>query len=224
MDQLEIGDSVRSNNKDGFSRVHGFYHMERDTEADYLAIETDRTKEPLEISPNHFIFINGVAVTAANVKVGDRLGDAYVTDVTPVKRYGIYAPATYSGTIMVNGVLASTYSSHMKHAPINEHYGAHLVLSYHRLLCRFNFEACAAETYSESGISELVFPVIKMAYSIGDYSAPVQMITSILASPVLISVYAVELVVLYPLLIVVGFLFVRSLLIRRRRDSKAKTA
>lgn len=208
MDELRIGDSVRAG-RGRFSKVHGFYHLERDAVAGYLQFGFANKEGPLEMSEKHMVFANGVAVPAGDVRVGDKLGEAVVKSIQAVKRRGIYAPATFSGDIVVDGILASTYSSHMEHAAINEHAGAHLLLTYHRLICRFDFGMCEGETYSKESLSNFVAPVIHLAYKIGEYGAPVQVAATVVALPFMAALYALEQLILAPviLLMVAGWYF-----------------
>jgi len=68
-----------------FSRVQGFYHVERDAEADYLLIETN-SASALEITENHMVFADNIAVPARQVQLGNKLGDSVVTAIKVVKR------------------------------------------------------------------------------------------------------------------------------------------
>jgi len=67
----------------------------------------------LPITPDHLVFLaNGQAVPAANIKVGDSLASGVVTEINHVVRSdGIYSPITKSGTIIVEGNVASTYAA-----------------------------------------------------------------------------------------------------------------
>merc|ERR1712157_115001 len=118
MDSLEIGDYVRSG-KD-FSQVFSFAHLDLDAEANFLQIHTEGSVAPLEITDNHMLFRNDKAVSAKDVSVGDMLGDNKVTKITSVKRTGLYAPITYDGSIVVNGIKSSCYVQMMDLAPVDQ--------------------------------------------------------------------------------------------------------
>ena len=67
----------------------------------------------------HLVFMTEKgAVSASRIQVGDLLmsspGSAKVTKVGSVQRQGLWAPATESGSIVVNGVVASNYISASK--------------------------------------------------------------------------------------------------------------
>jgi len=83
------------------------------------AIHDDPNNEPLEISPLHLLYYdNGTdyLVPASQVKIGESLVvseqgiTAQVTTIQKVERAGIYVPLTVSGDIVVNGIVAPTYS------------------------------------------------------------------------------------------------------------------
>eukprot|EP00400_MALV-I_sp_L67-5_P000180 gene180-156_t len=65
----------------------------------------------LEVSAGHRIFISdGNAVEASKLQIGDVLaGGAVVSSVELVKVFGFRAPVTFSGTIVVGNVMASSY-------------------------------------------------------------------------------------------------------------------
>jgi hypothetical protein len=121
-------------------------------------------KEPLELTGNHMVFQqteNGrrVALRASKLQVGDRIllgtnNSHYVSvsELRSVRSIGAYAPYTASGTIVVNGVLASTYST------IDDDDGGllsndsqamlHFAQTHHRVLCRYFSDWCRRENYS----------------------------------------------------------------------------
>lgn len=91
------------------------------------------------------------------VQIGDTLkgsGDGPVTQISKVTRRGVYAPAfTTSGTIVVNGVAASTYialqaSPTLKIGSMSTQVSfqdlAHTFGAPHRLYCRL-FSSCKNE-------------------------------------------------------------------------------
>lgn len=224
MDQLEIGDFVRSSLRDNkFSRVHGFYHIERQSEATFLQFHTENSRqEPLEVTGNHLVFVNGVAAPAWTVKVGDKLGESEAVAIKSVQRRGVFSPATNSGTIVVDGILVSTYSTHFSHSPISEQTAIHMALTYQRLLCRWNFDTCKNETYSEFGLSKFNVPLIKLAHKINELGAAVQFISFITALPLLAALYLIEQMILFPAMaccVLVSF----YLLSKRSKKATCKT-
>jgi hypothetical protein len=73
----------------------------------------------LELSPKHFAIADGVARVATEVRPGAKMtvvhadgsrAEAAVVSVELVYREGLFAPFTETGTIVVDGVVASSYS------------------------------------------------------------------------------------------------------------------
>lgn len=173
MTDLRLGDWVQVTGDDKYEPIYSFGHKNTEARADYLDISTtgtDRRKSPaLEISKNHMLKLaKGGFVPAGALQVGDRLvssdgTDAVVQSIETVQRQGIYAPFTESGTILVNGIVASTYVAYGESE--NLHVGnidtyftyqwlAHTFESLHRLAYKWNL--VGEETYSESGVSHWV--------------------------------------------------------------------
>lgn len=219
MDSLKIGDYVRAG-KDQFSRVISFLHLDRHIKANFLQIHAKDLKKPLEVSPEHMVYVNGSSwpIRAAQVQVGDMLGKNKVLKVTSIKRRGVYAPLTESGDILVNGVLASCYAAVHSHTPVNQHWEAHAFFSLHRLVCAVNFRVCQSETYT-NGYPDWMSPMIHFALSTGE-NAILQAGASIVGLPLITVAYILEQLMYSPILIVaiiVGFFAVK-----RKTKSKAK--
>jgi len=94
-------------------------HMKSEKLANFIQIFTDETKEaPLELTGDHWLFLHGepIPVEAKTVKIGDMLVGVHgvkkvVTDIKEVTRKGAFAPLTGDGSIVVDGVVASCFSS-----------------------------------------------------------------------------------------------------------------
>lgn len=113
---VQVGDRVKVD--DGkYEPIYAFGHKNAEASSVFLQITTENNRNILEISKDHMVTIEGSrSVPASMVKLGDKLvtgaGDLVaVKTISNVFRKGIYAPFTYSGTIEVNGVKASTYVS-----------------------------------------------------------------------------------------------------------------
>lgn len=138
MKDLQIGQQVYAghdeDNKPIYETVYGFAHREVDRYAEYLRIKTachDKRKcdKDLEISPYHLIFKEGQKdpVAAGSLAVGDVLLRQSVDDTEPhratitaiktIVERGTYAPLTKDGTVIVNGIHASSYVSIQPMAP-----------------------------------------------------------------------------------------------------------
>jgi hypothetical protein len=198
MDSLQIRDYVRAG-KNQYSRIFSFIHLNRDAEAEYLQIHLLSFKAPLEISPNHMVFVMGTAVPASQVKVGDILGENEVAGIMSVKRRGVYAPVTVSGDIFVSGVLASSYAAVRSHTPINQHTEAHALFSFRRLVCYFDFDICKSETYT-AGFPDWLSPMIHFALNI-EQNVTAQLLASIIGLPIIGFALAMEQLVTSPLLL-----------------------
>merc|ERR1719230_797254 len=87
---------------------------------EFVQLHTNTSIIPLEMTDQHLIFLDGKKnpVRADSVKVGDVLQaegkNAVVEKIELVTRTGIYNPLTSSGTIQVNGIIASNYVSFQK--------------------------------------------------------------------------------------------------------------
>jgi hypothetical protein len=213
MDTLQIGDFARAG-KDQFSRVISFIHLDRDLKTEYLQIHADGLQMPLEVSPDHLVFLKNTPVRASQVKVGDMLGERKVTRVKSVKRRGVYAPVTESGDIVVSGVLVSSYAAVLSHTPkvINQHSGAHAFFAIRRWLCALTFDICESETYTD-GFPDWLLPIVHVVAMTEQYPT-IQACASVVALPFVAAIYLMEQVVLSPFLM--GVLFVSWLFVQRK--------
>lgn len=161
MKDIRIGDLVRTSN--GFSRVLGFGHVDENTETHFLQIHSDGLGSPLELTPDHMLFV-GTPVRARDVKIGDRVGEKTVSSVDFVVRTGIYAPVTESGDLIVSGILSSCFVAPFDASPVLQHYAAKAILSPLRLACYSNFEVCRGAGYTD-GRPNVVWKLIRLVRS-----------------------------------------------------------
>jgi len=168
MKELRVGDMVKTA-PGRYQPVYAFGHFHESKVAEFLQIHTAAAKAPLEITGSHFMFIEGKGspVRADSVRVGDVVQysatnsnsasvGAVVTNISKVTRQGIYAPLTSDGTVIVNGIKASTYAiisskSSTNHVEVagwsffglSEANAIHLALSPLRVLCSGStFDIC----------------------------------------------------------------------------------
>eukprot|EP00039_Didymoeca_costata_P019310 m.337018 g.337018 ORF g.337018 m.337018 type:complete len:287 (-) comp18024_c0_seq1:48-908(-) len=96
-----------------FSKVFLFSHSDNNTVAEYVSL-TLESKKRLQISPGHYLYVNNVLTPARKVQVGDVLstvdGDSAITSITRDMAKGLFNPHTVQGDIVVNGIVASTYT------------------------------------------------------------------------------------------------------------------
>jgi len=218
MDSLQIGDLVRAGSN-RFSRVYSFIHLDHDAEANFLQIHTAGWDTPLEMTPEHMVFVDGAAVCASQVKVGDMLGENKVSAIKPIKRRGVFAPVTESGDIVVSGALASSYAAVVTYAPVNQHYGAHAFFAARRLVCALNFDICEGETYVD-GIPTWLSSVIHFVAIVEDNPA-IQFCVSILALPFITATFVLEQWILSPFLSL-GMFVLGLFVFKKVKASKVK--
>eukprot|EP00190_Bangiopsis_sp_CCMP1999_P001222 CAMPEP_0198727610 /NCGR_PEP_ID=MMETSP1475-20131203/4536_1 /TAXON_ID= ORGANISM="Unidentified sp., Strain CCMP1999" /NCGR_SAMPLE_ID=MMETSP1475 /ASSEMBLY_ACC=CAM_ASM_001111 /LENGTH=708 /DNA_ID=CAMNT_0044489673 /DNA_START=93 /DNA_END=2216 /DNA_ORIENTATION=+ len=113
MRDVRIGDHIRSSATE-FSEVFAFSHKIEDIWSNFVRLETT-DGHAIELSPGHFLHVNGNLVAASAARVGDKVqtissSSASIASTSTVRRQGLYNPQTMSGTIMVNGVQASAYT------------------------------------------------------------------------------------------------------------------
>jgi len=174
MKDLEIGDHVLGANHE-YEAIYSFGHYNSTIFAEYLRIRIllpSSLTTVLEISKSHMMHLeNGDIRPASFCDVGTKVlllkGDSgqmnagKIMSIQPVISKGAYAPFTASGTLVVNGVVASIYVSFGDdHSGSLQLAGGYLALSFqwlahiyetpHRLFCQ---GACYGETYNEDGIS-----------------------------------------------------------------------
>lgn len=162
MKDLKIGDHVLTSvtAEESYQLVYSFGHRTTKIPGEYMQL----LPSMLEISPDHMVFLEGKgAVPATVIQVGDRLADGMpVTDIRMVNRTGMYAPFTTSGTVVVNGVLASSYiafhdSPMLMIGPVSTglsyQWLAHTFQLPHRIYC-YHLGICEKEHYTATGISE----------------------------------------------------------------------
>jgi hypothetical protein len=124
---VQVGDYLSTTC--GFSSVYLLAHANDNIVSTFVEITTD-SQHILQLSPAHYIKVNGHHSCAKNVKIGDSLRvringmnhtsltyqEARVTEVREVEKTGLYSPFTMCGDIEVvsnemnSGVIASIYS------------------------------------------------------------------------------------------------------------------
>ena len=169
MKDVHVGDRILTTS-DGFQKVYAFSHHDHTTPASFLQIHTDEMKEPLEGSAKHLVYVEdktgekAAPLAAEDIQVGDILqakgqsSGARVVEIQVVQRTGMYAPFTTDGTLVVDGIVASSYVSleefesnpwlQNKIAPIS-----HLAISPFRFWCTKVSDKGFSQ-YNKDGISQ----------------------------------------------------------------------
>jgi desert hedgehog protein len=131
MEELETGDEILtfdSNGRKVFSPVYLWGHRDADTTASFYEISTAAGAK-LTLSEGHYMYVaengyEGATMASATtlspelVKVGQgawvmtAAGPecSEITEIAKVEKKGLFNPMTLTGTIVVDGVLASCYS------------------------------------------------------------------------------------------------------------------
>eukprot|EP00956_Cyclotella_meneghiniana_P043546 scaffold275412_cov73-Cyclotella_meneghiniana.AAC.1 len=107
---LRIGDMVLSNDGGSYTKYYSIGRYLEQVQNEFLRIYTETQVKPLELTPDHMIFLEADAlpVPAHSIKVGDVVktidGPSKVIDVRKIIRKGLLSPFTLSGTIVVDGI------------------------------------------------------------------------------------------------------------------------
>jgi len=130
LDQLKIGQKVASYKKGSstpvYSEVYSFMDFDPNVSVQYLKIEyygESISNSSITMSKDHLILAkrNGVErfVFAKEIEVGDTIFQNRKGSIVPVVvvsvaqkiSKGVYAPATMEGTLLVDGIVASSYAN-----------------------------------------------------------------------------------------------------------------
>lgn len=139
MSKLKIGDQVlaaSSTGKLAFERIFAFTDSNRDVQGLVvnLVVQAENSIKKMQLTPKHYVIAKHTAsdhrpgfsassvISAAELQVGDivwtvsdkqslHVSPAHVTSITTGLEKGWYAPQVPSGTIVVNDVVAATYTT-----------------------------------------------------------------------------------------------------------------
>lgn len=106
-----------------FSRVYGFSHDDAHALSQFVVLSTE-SGHTLCATSGHFVYVNGLPTTMSHAVVGDDLtlydGKTSKIVSTEVKlMQGLYNPQTADGNIVVDGVLATTFTTAVQPAFAN---------------------------------------------------------------------------------------------------------
>jgi len=165
MKELKLGDSVETardfrtlETEHWLWDVHGSMgNVQATVEAEFLSIAHTMSDRPLRITADHMLFAARQAsqsstqtsrmLAARDVVVGDflfvrdpskegKLTTSLVTNITTVTEFGVYAPFTWSGRLVVDGVLVSNYA--LFSSTLSETHDRHMWLPWERTMNFFN--------------------------------------------------------------------------------------
>lgn len=152
LSSLIPGDRVMALSETGhvvFSRVLLFLHQDPESWSAFLSLETEDGHR-LTVTPHHLVFLDThcrfdsseyQAQFASRAKIGDcvlihtaegQVRPSQIASVSVEESVGVYAPLTETGTVFVDGVLASSY------ALVEDQRLAHWAFGPVRLLSSFN--------------------------------------------------------------------------------------
>lgn len=110
--QLEVGDEVLVG-PNTYSRIFAFSHRDAHVKKLFYTLYTS-SGHAISATQGHFIYANNAAIPIERVQVGQSLrtitGSGVVVKVDRQWMKGLYNPQTVQGDIIVNGVVASTYT------------------------------------------------------------------------------------------------------------------
>lgn len=116
MRELRVSDHVAVGNGQ-YSPVFGFSHRDPTAIASFVSLQL-QSGTRLRVTRTHYVYANGRAVLARDVRVGDwmRLMNATESRVIAVnascpQRAGLFNPQTLHGDIVVDGVVVSTFTA-----------------------------------------------------------------------------------------------------------------
>jgi hypothetical protein len=127
--EVNIGDKILSVNPSTgiaeFSDIYFWGHKDPETVGKFYSVTT-ASGQTIQLSKEHYIYVSevpgsitdAVPLTPGFLKVGHSLwtytdGEmtcSPIVSITHVKEKGLYAPFTLNGTVIVNGVYASSYA------------------------------------------------------------------------------------------------------------------
>jgi len=145
MADLKLGDRILTHEND-YEAVYAFGHHSPTTVAKFYQIHSKNMPRPLEVTGDHLVYLQdqSTPIPAHSIKVGHVLhtsnsgkDGSTVTKISTVEREGIYAPLTTGGTLVVDGVVASSYVQIKQNHQqlVSDHDIIHLSLSPYRMIC-----------------------------------------------------------------------------------------
>ncbi|CAB9517995.1 Desert hedgehog protein [Seminavis robusta] len=192
MKDLQLGGYVLTGNQQ-YQQVYSFGHRQEGGQSETFfqiyttSNDTHSHNPPLEMTGNHLIFVMDATdqtiiktKRADRLQVGDFLVDSnqqviQVTQIASTLKSGLYMPLTPDGTIVVNGILASTYVSIDGEAPAvvettglfpflsSEQDLLHWWLSPYRLFCiGVSSEFCSRGPRKQQASDDGILPWLKL--------------------------------------------------------------
>lgn len=184
MKDLKVGDRVLTG-RNVYQEVYAFAHRLATKQSRFYQIHNENSKLPLEVTADHLVFLGNQEqpVAAVTVQIGDVLrsaaGPSKVTKISSVKRTGIYAPLTTGGSLVVDGVQASSYIrfSTKEDGALSDHSLIHMSLSPYRMLCSgVSARFCDTDNNGEDGMPHYVRYGLNLLHWVSDSGIAVQFV------------------------------------------------
>lgn len=191
--------------------MYAFGHLDKEAKGKFLQIITDQ-KAPLEVTGTHMLFVASkpYPVQAGSVKIGDvlRSEDAYmglkVKRINTIEKPGLYAPLTPSGTLLVDGILASSYIALQDSGDTYLEIGdgwlqiahsafVHLYLTPFRLTC-MGISTDICQVYTANGIPPYIDYGMKLVHWADQQHVAVQALMFCATLPIVLPLAALEVV------------------------------
>lgn len=171
MKELRIGDVVHVGH-DKYEPIYSFGHYGPHVVGEFWEIATTGSASKLQISDTHMVSTPHRGFVAAStlspgdsVWNGDQTRELTIQSMRLVRgQPGVFAPFTPSGTIVVDGILCSTFVALTNQDSISllggaltlsHQWLAHSYEAFHRQYCS-SMGGCAHETYTTDGLSTWV--------------------------------------------------------------------
>jgi hypothetical protein len=194
MENLQLGDFVQTSRSNEYSMVYSFAHIDPAMPATFFQIHTNAFEDPLEVSTEHMVYVlrRGAAapalLPAGKVRVGDSLLSVNGTStpvlvIDQIQSEGVFAPHTFAGELLVNGVVASNYAAmDLAASPELQWFFQHGLDAPRRMYCYLSVDSCQTEWYvnglSLRGVLQLAF-----ARWIAPWPASAQLLFLVLVAP-----------------------------------------
>ena len=216
MKNVQVGDYVMSSPQGDtyvYDQVYALGHYDPDTKTEFLQVSTDNGHQ-VELTKEHLIYLEGKnhPARADSIKIGDVLqsqdaiNGVKVIHIKKVQRKGLYAPMTTSGTLLVDGIKASSYIALQKNTAeyveiqsglstgLSHHSLVHIVSTPFRLFCQTfpDSERLCQPCREFSGMPAFVFRGLRFADWVDQQHGLVQSILFIGIMLLFGSIYASE--------------------------------
>ncbi|CAN8063136.1 unnamed protein product [Agarophyton chilense] len=113
---LQLGDQVLVS-RNTYSEVFAFSHRDKHVYTTFHTLQT-MSGNAISATKGHFVYADHQLVPIETIKVGQMLhtisGFSPVTTISTERMTGLYNPQTEHGDIVVNGVIASTYTKSLE--------------------------------------------------------------------------------------------------------------